>query len=165
MSNYGLYDVYCVTEDATYKVTSFTTPTECPINAGHTINTPTLVDEIELIGKKSISISAQNVQFNKAIYKDIGSDFVFNATNMSEILKVDIIGYMESGAGGYDVKIVDVTNDAVIATGSFSNVDICAINSISFRYTSTVDSIIEIHAKVTNAGNNATIKNATFYYN
>ena len=116
--------------------------------------------DIELCKVESITPKYSEIG---TMFSDIGVTFYYDIGRMSDVCYIKLLGFIKNG-GSFDVRVVDVTHNQIIASGSFNNnnIEVLDLGTISNIPTST--SLFEVHVKVNDAKYKVNIQKVMFYY-
>lgn len=116
------------------------------------------------VGAKQLSYSTNHEDIASIDYTTVitlafpGSNFVQNISH------IKVSGYMDEGGTEYYVRLFDVANGTVMASGTFSNTD-HIINDLSNIANIPVDpTVVELQCKTFDTNTVATIRSLTIYY-
>lgn len=169
MVSYKLYQVYCIEEAATRKVTSFTEPTQCPlIHNDRTIDTnqTIIIDFIPIVGNRIEILTPKIDKISSKGYFDLKTNFYFDSSIIETITDIKIVSYFEnrSGSGSYDFRVYNITANTQIGNVNLNN-EILSTNDIGeLTNLPTQDSILEFHTKVDDSRDKANINSIIIYY-
>jgi len=167
MTEYSLYQVYCIAEDQFVQVKSFTEPTQCPnIHNDRTIDTnqTTKIWTRPNICVYHLTLTPKSDKVKNKNYQDLKTAFYFNKDVMEKITNIKINSYLESNSGSYTFRAYDETNGLVLGEITLSNQD-KAITDIGFlNNVPTTSAIIEFHAKTSDKKVIAHVENIIVHY-
>lgn len=98
-----------------------------------------------------ISIPPILNESNSAIYTRVG---VLSYEGLNDVVKLSLVGYIDSGITNYSVRLFDNTNNAVLGVGTFSNTVEQIIELSSFSNIPSGQAALEVQVKV--SGGSAT---------
>jgi hypothetical protein len=150
------YRIWCDTDNQYEYVWSSELPTECPTDAGHTIDT----SKISRIGVKNQSSFIEQTVINQDVkqtsYKTVGEIIHLGIDDNGQILEAKVIAYKDSGVTSYDVRIVDKENGSVViceATG-LTNDEKSVVDLGTISNQPDGESIFEVQIKKTGGNGN-----------
>lgn len=168
MTSYKLYEVYCIEEATTRRVTSFTEPTQCPlIHNDRTIdqNQTVIIDQIFLKADNFTALNGHNGRVTTTNYCDLTSSFFFDASRMDTIISIKFTTFFrkKSSNGTYSIRAVDKTHNTIIGSITISNEN--DMNEMtSFSNFPSNDAVIEFHAMVSKRKDFVIIKDIFVYW-
>jgi hypothetical protein len=114
-------------------------------------------------GGNSNTFSVNDTSINTTTYKKLIS-FIFNGTQNMSLTNIKFIGYLQTGIS-YDIRVVDTTNNKIIATQNFTNMtesinDIGTLNNLPEK-----QSKFELQGKVNDISSSVHIESVTLLYN
>jgi len=155
------YRIWCETEAAEVFTWADSEPTECPNNAGHTIDTNsiTIIDR-----KKPTTHLYAFLEFNNGPlpFVEISSDsfttigaFKYCGSDVFEANKIAAVVSRAGTTGTSRIRLRDVTNGATIEGKNWTEEEQQIISDDSFQNLPTDEAIFEVQVKVLTAGDSA----------
>lgn len=95
-------------------------------------------------------------------FTNINTSFYFDIENMTEILCVKVLGNITSNS--YQVRLYDITNSKLMATGTFTNTTPVMNNLGTISNIPTTSSLLEVHVKSSSLLSTVTINKVIIYY-
>jgi hypothetical protein len=155
------YRIWCETEATEVYVWDNSEPTECPNDAGHTIDS----DSITIIEKRKQTTHAYaHLEFNTGAlpYVEVSSDsyttigaFEYSGKDVFEANKMTAIVSRAGTVGTAKVRLRDVTNGNTIEGKTWTTEDQQVITDASFQNVPSGTAILEVQVKVQAAGDSA----------
>jgi hypothetical protein len=169
MASYKLYEVYCIEEAMTRRLTSLTEPTQCPATHNdRTIDTnqTVLIDYKPIKGNRVEFLTPKMEKVSNKNYSSLKTNFFFDASVMEMVVDFKIIAYIQdkTGSGSYDFKVYDETHGLELGSVNLTNTSLGTYSVGDINNFPTEDAIIEFHVKVDNAKNKANIGSIAVYY-
>ena len=115
--------------------------------------------DIELCRVESITPKYDTIGL---LYSSIDVTFYYDTSRLSNLCHIKILGFINGGS--FDVRVVDVTHNQIIASGSFNNTDIKVLDLGTISNIPTSTSLFEVHVKVNDAKYKVNIQKVMFYY-
>lgn len=139
--------IYCITESGWQEQWSDTSLTECPNDAGHTINTASIqeLEKSKELLRIPISNSLRGVSTTD--YQRV-TKFQFNPTLYDTLRVVKIIAYKDGNATSFDVQLYDATNQNELCIGNFTTTVEETVSSLgSVSNLPTEECVLEVNIK------------------
>lgn len=119
---------------------------------------PTIIPK----GTNVMNISVPINRLTNTIYTTIIT-FVYPGMKNMNVTNIKVISKLESHGNSYDVKIIDITNNKVIASNNFNNISELVNDMGNISNLDENESILELQAKI-NGSAIAYIKNLNIYF-
>ena len=156
---YKEYRIWCEDEAAQVFVWAETTPTECPNDAGHAIDS----NSITVIGNSpSNSYCVLNFHTGTNPYVEVDSDsyvtiaaFRYCGSDIFPISRVEVIASRAGEVGESKYRLRDVTNNNSICSDTWTSEDQQKKKDSSLSNVPAGRAFFEVQVKVVNAGDSA----------